>query len=33
VDADSTIHWFHGSISDHSNWCYKHQRLEEVRVQ
>jgi hypothetical protein len=33
MDADSTVHWFHGSISDYSNWCYRHQRLEEVRVQ
>jgi hypothetical protein len=33
VDADSTVHWFHGSISSYSNWCYRHQRLEEVKVQ
>ena len=33
MDADSTDHWFHGNISDYSNWCYRHQRLEEVRVQ
>ncbi len=33
VDVDSTVHWFHGTISDYSNWCYKHQRLEEVKVQ
>ena len=33
MDADSTVHWFHGNISDYSNWCYRHQRLEEVRVQ
>ena len=32
VDADSVVHWFHGRISDYSNWCYKHQRLEEVEV-
>ena len=32
VDADSSVHWFHGSISNYSNWCYKHQRLEEVEV-
>jgi uncharacterized lipoprotein YajG len=31
MDADSTIHWFHGRISNYSNWCYKHQRLEEVK--
>ena len=33
VDVDSTVHWFHGTISAYSNWCYKHQRLEEVKVQ
>ena len=33
VDVDSTLHWFHGTISDYSNWCYKHQRLEEVKIQ
>ena len=33
VDADSVVHWFHGRISDYSNWCYKHQRLEEIEVQ
>ena len=32
MDADSSIHWFHGRISDHGNWCYKHQRLEEVKI-
>ena len=32
VDADSVVHWFHGRISDDSNWCYKHQRLEEVKI-
>ena len=32
MDADSVVHWFHGRISDDSNWCYKHQRLEEVKV-
>ena len=32
MDADSSIHWFHGRISNHGNWCYKHQRLEEVEV-
>ena len=32
VDADSVVHWFHGSISDYDNWCYKHQRLEKVKV-
>ena len=33
MDADSVVHWFHGRISNHGNWCYKHQRLEEVKIQ
>ena len=33
MDVDSVVHWFHGRISDHGNWCYKHQRLEEVNIQ
>ena len=33
MDADSVVHWFHGRISDYDNWCYKHQRIEEVKVQ
>lgn len=33
MDADSVVHWFHGRISNHGNWCYKHQRLEEVNIQ
>ena len=32
VDADSVVHWFHGNISDYSNWCYRHEQLEEVRI-
>ena len=32
MDVDSTIHWFHGRISDDSNWCYKHQRMEQIEV-
>jgi hypothetical protein len=31
VDADSVVHWYHGSISDY-NWCYKHEQYEEVMV-
>jgi hypothetical protein len=26
------VHWFHGRISDDSNWCYKHQRMEQIEV-
>jgi len=32
VDADSTVHWYHGKIYDHSNWCYAHNAWEEVEV-
>ena len=32
LDADSSVHWFHGSISIDGNWCYKHQRMEKVEV-
>ncbi len=31
MDVDSTIHWYHGRISDHSNWCYKHDIWEDIR--
>ena len=33
MDADSVVHWFHGTISDLGNWCFKHQRMEEVKIQ
>ena len=32
IDADSVVHWFHGSIGDYSTWCYKHERWDEVEV-
>ena len=32
VSHDSVVHWFHGTISDNNNWCYKHQRIEEVII-
>jgi predicted ester cyclase len=32
VDADSVTHWYHGSISIHSNWCYIHNDFEKVEV-
>ena len=32
VDVDSVVHWFHGNIGNYSNWCYKHERWEEVEV-
>jgi hypothetical protein len=33
MDVDSVVHWFHGNITEYNNWCYKHQRLEEVKIQ
>ena len=32
VDADSVVHWYHGNLRDDGNWCYKHDRMEEVEV-
>ena len=32
VDADSTTHWYHGKIYDHSNWCYAHDEWEDIRI-
>ena len=33
MDVDSVVHWFHGNISNYSNYCYKHQRMETVKKQ
>ena len=32
VDADSITHWYHGRVSDHTNWCYLHNDWEKVEV-
>ena len=32
MDVDSSVHWFHGSIGNYGNWCYKHERWEEIEV-
>ncbi len=33
VDSDSVIHWYHGKIYEESNYCYKHQHYEDVKIQ
>ena len=30
VDADSVIHWYHGRVNNHSNFCYRHDDWEEL---
>jgi len=32
VDADSTTHWYHGKVYEYSNWCYKHNEWEDIRI-
>ncbi len=32
VDADSTMHWYHGKIYEYSNWCYRHDEWEDIRI-
>tara|TARA_R100000388_G_C7138640_1_gene108869 strand:+ start:295 stop:519 length:225 start_codon:yes stop_codon:yes gene_type:complete len=32
VDSDSVIHWYHGRIYEESNYCYKHQHYEDVKI-
>lgn len=32
VDSDSVIHWYHGRIYEESNYCYKHQLYEDVKI-
>ncbi len=32
VDQDSTVHWYHGNISSESNWCYRHEEWEDIRI-
>lgn len=33
VDVDSVTHWYHGYVHSDVNYCYKHDRLEEIKVQ
>ena len=32
IDADSITHWYHGNISNNTNWCYLHNDWEKVEV-
>ena len=32
IDNDSTVHWYHAKIYNHSNWCFKHGEWEEIRI-
>tara|TARA_R110001592_G_scaffold218901_1_gene472955 strand:+ start:245 stop:406 length:162 start_codon:yes stop_codon:yes gene_type:complete len=32
MDVDSVIHWYHGTINNQTNWCYKHDEWEEIRI-
>ena len=33
MDVDSVTHWYHGYVYSDVNYCYKHDRLEEIKVQ
>ena len=32
LDKDSVVHWYHGTIYEDSNWCYRHDELEDIRI-
>ena len=32
VDSDSVIHWYHGKIYEESNYCYKHDSFEDIKI-
>ena len=32
TDVDSVTHWYNGFINSDVNYCYKHDRLEEIKV-
>lgn len=32
MDADSNVHYYHGKIYTESNWCWKHNMYEDVKV-
>ena len=32
VDSDSVIHLYHGIIYEESNYCYRHQNYEDVKI-
>ena len=33
TDVDSVTHWYHGYVYSDVNYCYKHDRIEEIKVQ
>ena len=33
VSHDSTVHWYTNKVYDGQNWCFKHEELEDVRIQ
>jgi hypothetical protein len=33
VDSDSVVHWYHGKIFEQSNYCYKHESFEDIKIQ
>jgi len=32
TDVDSVAHWYHGYVYSDVNYCYKHDRLEEIKA-
>ena len=32
VDSDSVVHWYHGKIFEQSNYCYKHESFEDIKI-
>tara|TARA_R110002020_G_scaffold12058_2_gene44713 strand:+ start:456 stop:647 length:192 start_codon:yes stop_codon:yes gene_type:complete len=32
MGTDSILHYYHGQIYHHSNWCWKHHELEDILV-
>lgn len=32
MDADSSVHYYHGNVYKHSNWCWLHHQFEDISV-
>ena len=32
MDADSSVHYYHGNIYKQSNWCWLHHQFEDISV-
>ena len=30
MDADSVVHYYHGTVYTKSNWCWRHHQFEDV---